>query len=183
MNAATQCRAHSESNLKGFRDPAAPSPPANPETHPAAPASPCMSEPTSTERWQSIVHTLHRSSCAARGVPCIRLWHTKCRCHNAFAKFAVADEEVHIPAGSQRRGQGRIRRSCFRQAHVTSINGGTKSVYVTHEAANRVPGSRGIAPFAFMMPALSSCWCNRLQLRSATGRPCVAVLQPVALSH
>ena len=36
-------------------------------------------------------------------------------------------------------------------------------VCITHEAANRVPGSRGIAPFAFMMPALSFCSCTVLQ--------------------
>ena len=85
------------------------------------PCSTCLALhviPVVAEQLQDSVHMLHMPSGPAHSVPCVRLWNAKRRRHNAFAKLAIADEEVDVAAGRQPKDQMNICRLSCMQAHM-----------------------------------------------------------------
>lgn len=103
-------------------------------------------------------HVWQRLACTSRG-PFIRLGHPKRRSHDAAPQGPIANQKVHIAAGRHKQILSRLpcqASTADRTVHAWCPARPTRKLAATHEAASRVPGSRGIAPFAFMMPALSS---------------------------
>jgi hypothetical protein len=173
-------KARARANLAGARAPAAPSPPANPGTPPAVPASPCTTKCCScrADTDQVTMHNVSAKLCP-HAASCTGVQH-KLKAHFASdsgtPSAGATMPRPTLPLQMRKftylqTGCGASQFAGNRHPTVIVMALMTSSLWQSaYEAANRVPGSRGIAPFAFMTPALSSCACKDHSLTTMSSR-------------